>query len=210
MRLYIIRHGETDWNKEQRLQGKSDIPLNEFGRYLARKTAEALQDVEIDHIITSPLKRARETAEIIKVGRHIEMQEDARIMEIGFGIYEGLCCKGENYNIPDCDFEWFQSKPESYKAPEGGESFQELRDRTNIFLEELLQQSAYKDKTILISTHGATLSGLLANIKKYPIEKIWAGGLHKNCAVTIIEAGEGEPKILQEAVTYYEEEAETW
>ena len=93
MRLYIMRHGETDWNKIKQLQGKSDVPLNDFGRMLARKTAEALEKVPFDLVITSPLSRARETALIVKGEREIPLIEDARIEEMSFGIYEGLCCK---------------------------------------------------------------------------------------------------------------------
>ena len=65
MKIYLIRHGETDWNKLRRLQGQADIPLNEFGRQLARETDPALRDVPFDRIYTSPLKRARETAELV-------------------------------------------------------------------------------------------------------------------------------------------------
>ena len=66
MELYIIRHGETKWNSEKRLQGRSDIELNEYGIELARITSEALKDVKFDRIYSSPLKRAYETAEILR------------------------------------------------------------------------------------------------------------------------------------------------
>ena len=65
MKIYFVRHGETDWNKERKIQGQVDIPLNEFGRHLARETAKGLRDVPFDVCFTSPLGRARETAEII-------------------------------------------------------------------------------------------------------------------------------------------------
>ena len=84
MKLYLIRHGETDWNKERKLQGKSDIELNTFGRTLARKTAKHLRDLSFDLAITSPLKRAKETAEILLEGREIPLLEDERLAEMGF------------------------------------------------------------------------------------------------------------------------------
>ena len=65
MKLYLIRHGETDYNKMKRNQGQIDIPLNEYGRELARKTREGLAEVPFDLCLCSPLSRARETAEII-------------------------------------------------------------------------------------------------------------------------------------------------
>ena len=82
MKIYLIRHGETDWNLEQRLQGAMDIPLNENGIELARETARGLRDVPFDVIYTSPLRRARQTAEIIRGDREIPLIEEPRIREI--------------------------------------------------------------------------------------------------------------------------------
>lgn len=107
MKLYLIRHGETDWNKERKLQGKSDIALNAFGRTLARKTAKHLSNLSFDLAITSPLKRAKETAEILLEGREIPLLEDERLAEMGFGCLEGYYCKGEKMNIPDPKFHYF-------------------------------------------------------------------------------------------------------
>ena len=107
MKIYMIRHGETDWNKARKLQGQIDIQLNEFGKSLAVDTEPALRDIPFDVVITSPLSRAKHTAELVLAGREIPMIEDERIMEMGFGEYEGLHCKGENYNIPDPDFHYF-------------------------------------------------------------------------------------------------------
>lgn len=90
MKLYIIRHGETDWNKQKRLQGQSDTMLNEYGIELAEITAKALKDVQFDYIFSSPLKRAYKTAEIIRGERNVPIVTDDRLKEIGFGINEGV------------------------------------------------------------------------------------------------------------------------
>ena len=79
MRIYLIRHGETDQNKVKCLQGRTDIELNEYGRELAYKTAEGLKEIKFDMIFTSPLKRARETAEIIRGNRNIPILIEERI-----------------------------------------------------------------------------------------------------------------------------------
>ena len=76
MLLYIVRHGETDWNKAGKVQGRTDIPLNERGRYLAEATAEGMKDVRIDFCYTSPLIRAKETAQIILGEREIPLVEE--------------------------------------------------------------------------------------------------------------------------------------
>lgn len=210
MKLYMIRHGETQWNKLRKLQGQADIPLNEFGRHLARETGLALRDIPFDFAITSPLKRAKETAEIVLNGRDIPIREERRIMEMGFGEYEGLCCKGEGWNIPDEEFRYFFTAPEKYRPPKGGESFEQLSARLDAFLTELYHREELQDRTILISTHGAALCGILRLIKKNPICRFWDGGVHKNCAVTIVEVENGVPQILKEAVTFYEETVEDW
>lgn len=206
MRLYIIRHGETDWNKEKRLQGRADIPLNAYGVELAEKTSEALQEVAFDVAFTSPLQRAKKTAEIILRGRDIPIIEDERIIEIGFGSYEGLSCAKEHFEIPDPNFNAFFKKPEAYQPPEGGESFEEVRQRSEDFLKELYKNETYQESTILISTHGAALCGLLSVIKNNPIEKYWEGGLHKNCGLSIVDVKNAKAEIIKEAIVLYESE----
>ncbi|MDE7038136.1 MAG: histidine phosphatase family protein, partial [Lachnospiraceae bacterium] len=91
MKLYIVRHGETEWNKERRLQGQVDIPLNESGRRLARETSGGLAGIHFDLCYSSPLSRARETAELILEGRSTPVIEDERIIEMAFGECEGGC-----------------------------------------------------------------------------------------------------------------------
>nr|MCR5154705.1 histidine phosphatase family protein [Lachnospiraceae bacterium] len=90
MKLYIMRHGETNWNKEKRLQGRSDIDINENGILLAEKTSKALEDVPFTHIFSSPLTRAYHTATIIKGNRNLDIVKDERLLEISFGNQEGL------------------------------------------------------------------------------------------------------------------------
>lgn len=203
MRLYIIRHGETEWNVLRRFQGRSDIPLNEEGRRLARVTAEALREVPFSRIYTSPLKRAYETAMIIKADRDIPVIVEPRIIEIGFGEYEGLCCGKEHYNIPDPDFMNFFEKPEAYKPPRGAEGIDELKARTGDFLQEIVYNKDMEKDTILVSTHGAALRGLLSNITQVGIEDFWGNGVHKNCAVTIVDVKDGQMVITEEGKTYY-------
>ena len=101
MKIYMIRHGETDWNKKRKLQGQVDIPLNEFGRLLAKETAPALADVPFAVCYTSPLKRAAETARLVLGDREVPIVPDKRIQEMSFGEFEGLCCREEGWNIRD-------------------------------------------------------------------------------------------------------------
>lgn len=204
MRLYMIRHGETDKNKGMLLQGQSDSELNEYGRELARKTRDGLAEVPFDLAFTSPLRRAKETAQILLTGRTVPLIEDARIQEISFGKYEGLCFGKENFNIPDENFMNFFDNPNDYMVPEGGEAFGAVIERTGEFLRELWGKEEYQNATILVSTHGCALKALLANITNAPVEQFWGEGVHKNCAVTIVDVQDGQAKIVEEGKIYYE------
>lgn len=199
----MIRHGETEWNVKKRFQGRSDIPLNDEGKRLAHVTAKALADIPFTRIYTSPLKRAFETAIIIKGEREIPVIEDLRIIEIGFGVYEGLCCAKEGYNIPDPAFMNFFNKPEAYKPPKGAEAIEELKKRTGDFLHEIMHNKDMEHETILVSTHGAALRGLLSNINHLEIQDFWRGGVHKNCAVTIVDVKDGKAFIVEEGKIFY-------
>ena len=209
MKLYIVRHGETEWNKARKIQGQVDIPLNEFGRTLAKKTAKGLADIKFDLCYTSPLVRARETAELILAGGTTQIIEDARIEEMAFGEYEGRCCSKKGWELPD-EFGRFFDGPDRYQAPEGGEDFAQVKKRTGEFLNELCKKTEYQNSNILIATHGAALAGMLNNIKGRPLIEYWGDGVHKNCAVTEVEVIDGIPKIISENVVYYDDEVEPW
>ena len=204
MRIYLIRHGETEWNTKRLLQGATDIPLNENGIEVAKITSEALKDVPFDVIYTSPLARAVQTAEILRGERKIPIIRDDRLKEISFGPYEGLCCSKEGYSIPDPGFVKFFSDPGHYTPPEGGESIAELCVRTTDFLTELIENPDNQDKTILVSGHGAVVKGLLSSLTITDLKDFWNGGVHKNCGVSIIEVEQGEARIVQENVIYYD------
>ncbi len=198
MKIYFMRHGETDWNNEKKFQGRIDIPLNEDGKAVARLTQKGMSEIAFDVAFTSPLRRAKETAEIVLGDKEISIIEEERLIEVSFGILEGEIMDREVENIYN-----FFLRPEKYTAPEGGETLQEAMERAKKFLSELFQNEKYQNSTVLIATHGAMLSALLSVIKENSIENFWAGGLHKNCGVTVAEVIKGVPKILEEAIVYY-------
>lgn len=204
MRLYIIRHGETAWNTQLRLQGQTDIELNENGRLLAKKTAQAMRGIPFDLVLTSPLSRAKETALLVLDGRNIPVIEDTRIREISFGDMEGERISKEERQDPNSRFYRFFHDPGHYIAAAHGESIQSLCERTADFLAELKEKKEWQDKTILISTHGAASRALLCAVKNTPLCDFWQGGVPKNCAVTIIDLEEGMWKIKEQDVIYYE------
>lgn len=209
MKVYIVRHGETDWNKERKLQGQVDIPLNAFGRHLAEETGKGLKDVPFDFAVSSPLGRAVETARLILGGRDVKIYTDDRIKEMAFGIWEGGCCSEDGWNLPE-GFRLFFSDPEHYQAPEGGETFWQVKERIGSFLDELFGTEEYRGKNILVVTHGAALCGMINCIKQKPVSEYWGDGVHKNCAVTEVEADDLDIHIISENKVYYKDEVKEW
>lgn len=207
MRLYLIRHGETDLNKNKILQGRSDFELNEYGRELARITGKALKDIKFDFVFTSPLKRAKDTAMLLISENQTSVMpvvyEEERIQEISFGDFEGKCYGKENFNMPDKTFLNFFNEPENYNTPPNGESFEDILRRTGDFLRELISKEEYGEKTILLSTHGCALKAILANVRNTPIPEFWGEGVHKNCAVSIVDVVDGVASVIEDGKLFY-------
>ena len=202
--MYIIRHGQTPWNARKCLQGRSDVDLNENGIYLAELTGKALRDVTFDMAFTSPLIRVKHTAQCILAGRKVPIIEDERLIEISFGIYEGCCYAEENRQVPQQWIENFFHAPQDYVAAPGGESLDDVEKRTRNFMEDICSRKELQDKTILVSTHGCALRGLLNSIRESNREDYWHGGVSKNCAVSIVTCNRGEkPVLVEENHIYY-------
>ena len=208
MKLYIMRHGETDWNKERRLQGQADIPLNEFGREIAAQTGVGMNGISFEHIYTSPLVRAKETAVIVS-GR-TDVCEDDRLKEMSFGEYEGLCCAKDNWEIPDPNFEHFFFAPDQYAPPAGGDSFAAVIERVTDFLEDIRKKHSAMEGNILIVCHGVVVNAFLGIIKGRALKDFWDNKVQKNCEVNIAEVHNNEIRFLQEGVTYYQDEVKPW
>lgn len=206
MRLYFVRHGETDWNVVKRLQGRTDIPLNQKGVDLAKATGRALRDVPFTRAFTSPLQRAVQTAELILEGRKIPIVPEQRIIEIAFGEYEGLCTREESLEIPDPDFLNFFHAPAKYHPPKGGESFDQLMERTREFIQDITARSEWEEETILITTHGAAVRGLLNAVDGTGVSDFWHGSVPKNCSVAIVESRHGKLRLIEENKVYWTEE----
>lgn len=211
MRLYIVRHGETDWNRIHRVQGHTDIPLNDYGRHLARETAEGMKDVRIDLGYTSPLLRAKETAQIILGDRGVPLYEDSRIEELSFGSYEGMRTGGEERETGSEAFNRFFTDTANYIPPQDAETISQLYERTGDFLTEICQREELRDRCILVSTHGAAMTALLNRIRgNLSVSEFWRDEVPPNCSVTEVEVRDGKPRIIREGVIYYKEKVKKW
>ena len=197
MRLYIMRHGETDSNRAKRLQGRVDNPLNDNGIRLAREVGERLADIKFSLWISSPLKRAVETGEAVlsqnRVSGTVPFERDERIVEISFGSWEGLGCGRDNFEL-DCDnFSDFYRDPELVSFPSDAESVSSVKKRTLDFLRSTVLREDFKtgedglEKNILITTHGFAMRALLNSLYENKGD-FWQGRVPANCAVNIVEA----------------------
>ena len=162
MILYIVRHGQTKWNVQKRLQGASDTDLNENGIALAKVTGEALKEVPFSCCFTSPLKRARDTAELVLGERKnsVPVYPDDRIREISFGVWEGQ----DSILLPQEMLDNFFHHPEKYQPPQGGEELSHILERTRDFWQDITSREELQDKTVLIASHGCCIRALLHNV----------------------------------------------
>jgi broad specificity phosphatase PhoE len=148
--LLLVRHGETDWNRDGRWQGHSDTHLNEVGRDQARRVAAELGNVDV--LYTSDLARARETAEIIAAARGLEVHLEPRLRERSFGAWEGM-------TMPEIEAEFGEALAR-WLAGEGpgaddAEPFDAFAARVAGFVQELPER--HPDQTVLVVGHGGSI-----------------------------------------------------
>lgn len=155
-RIIAIRHGETAWNAESRLQGQLDIPLNPLGRAQAAQLALALKDEGIEAVIASDLGRAADTARAFAEPLGLPLQLDAALRERGFGAMEGRTFEEIDRELPELSLRWRRRDPDF--GPPGGERLQDFYDRSVGIAERLAR--AHAGCTIALVTHGGVLDCL--------------------------------------------------
>ncbi len=175
--LYILRHGQTEWNARGKLQGKTDVPLCGEGKKSAEEEAKRNADIRFDVCYCSPLLRARRTAEIFLKGKNVPVIADERLTEMGFGIYEGT----ENaLNCTKSPLRELFTDPQNYIPDGGAESFDSLFKRTGEFLEQVALPLSNAGKSVLIVGHGAMNAAIICRIKGIPLNGFWSA-LTENC-----------------------------
>ena len=155
-RIVAIRHGETAWNAEARLQGQLDIPLNALGRRQAASLAAALRDEGLAAVYASDLGRAWHTAQALAGPLGLPLAADAGLRERCFGVFEGLTRAQIDQDWPELARRWHRREPDF--APEGAESLLAFRDRCMATIERLAR--AHAGQTIALVSHGGVLDAL--------------------------------------------------
>lgn len=180
--LLIVRHGETDWNSQGRIQGHSDIELSEQGVQQARFLAERLSSVAVDAAYCSDLLRASETAEISLEGREVSLHRTPLLREYHKGAFEGLTNKQIQQRHPD-QYPTYLTKDLDY-APEGGESTRAVTVRVAGIITEI--KNRHIDDTVLVVGHGGSLRAAMVSLLGLPLEANWRF-FFANCALTIVD-----------------------
>lgn len=191
--IYFMRHGETNFNLEGRVQGQADIPLNENGVTEAEITRDYFRDkgISFDRVYSSPLSRAVDTAATVAgIDAEVVIQ-DERVTELDFGADEGKKVS----ELSEGTLNLFYH-PEKYVLPEGGESVDALKERCASFLEDIkktLDENTGTERVLIVS-HGAALRGFISCINSSRLEDFWVENL-ENCHVIMSSYEGGVMKI---------------
>lgn len=204
MKIYVIRHGETDSNRRGLLQGGADMPLNENGIRLAELTGEGMKGIRFDCCFSSPLQRASRTAEIVLAGSgngDVPLFYDERLREISMGDWEGKHFRSDEDGVDLQQIGLFFGDAFQFAGFPNGETIPSLMARTQAFLKELAEKD--DDSTVLVSTHGTALRAMLNFLYDDP-SVFWHGHVPYNCAVSLIETEDGRPVLKEDDRIFYD------
>lgn len=186
--LYIVRHGETDWNVKRLLQGQTDIPLNKTGKIQAEKLAKSLKDIEFAMIFSSDLLRAKRTAEIIALEKKIAVRTTKVLRERKFGRFEGMSWENKEFQALFDKFLKLSAKQKFKTTPyEGNESDEELMSRFIPFIREA--SIAHLGKNVLVVTHGGVMRAFLNHLASDKGKEIQPGSIENTAYIRLFSDG---------------------
>ena len=182
MNLILVRHGETDWNKEQRVMGPNPIPLNKTGREQAMKTAEWLSTLSFKVIYSSPYRRALETAEIIaKKQKKISVIPTPEVREVGYGDWVEMTFEEIEEKYPKY-FKHYREKPSTVEIP-GGEKGMEIFSRVKFFLESLRQK--HDGENVLVVSHADVIKAMVVVFLNLPLDSLQRVACDNGCIAAL-------------------------
>ena len=167
-KIHLVRHGETDWNRELRWQGQSDVPLNARGREQARALGASLTNVPLAAIYSSDLRRAAETAEIVAEQLQLPLRVDAALREIDVGSWQGLTLTQLRVRVPEAVTRWEETGERGWDE---GESHDDMLRRVVEAIRSIAVR--HSDEEVLVVSHGGPIGALkaLAAGLDYPRER---------------------------------------
>jgi broad specificity phosphatase PhoE len=185
--IVLVRHGETDWNRERRFQGHADTSLNDDGRRQAEALADLLAGDTFAAVYSSPLLRARETAEIVAARLGVPFEASEGLKEVDVGSWSGLTTTEVEEQFPDAFRRWRATYSGGWTD---GETYDELGARVVAELLEIAQR--HRGQRVLVVTHGGPIRSVLAAAAGLPFGVGRAQiGYVENCEVTEIAIRDG-------------------
>ncbi len=200
MRIHLIRHGQTHWNKERRVQGQSESTLNEEGRQQAIALRPILNHFAISKVYCSSSIRTRETAALLFENSDVDIEYRDELREILLGSWEGLLQAETKEKYPEC-FKNFWHFPHRFTLT-GAETFAQVQARGLAELQRIRQEVAGED--VAVVSHGVLIKSILCQLAGRPLERLWEPPEMHNCSHSIIEIDTkrgSAPQIIQYAGT---------
>ncbi len=190
MRIFLIRHGETEWNRQNRLQGDSDIHLSPEGLQQAKSLADYVPFQHVDAIYSSDLTRAVTTAEILAERFNLTVNQMPELRETNFGDWEGRFISELAAEFPK-EFGRFFTDPERCHPPHG-ETFLESQARAMIGIRDII--SKHDNQNVAVVTHGSVIRLILGAALDMPIHKMWAIAQF-NMALNVLRVDDGDMTV---------------
>lgn len=192
-RLYLIRHGETLWNTQKRMQGHLDSELTDTGKRQAQLLSGALEDVEFEAVYSSSSGRTLQTAQIIAGKRGIPIIPMDSLREINLGEWEGQVFTEVEKNYPE-QYKNFWESPHFY-IPAGGEEFSEVKKRIGDTLQTLI--SRHDGKNIMLVTHTISLKTIMMIVENKELKDLWSGAYVHPTSLSVIEYDNGRWNVIK-------------
>lgn len=190
--IYIVRHGQTEWNILGKTQGHGDSNLTAKGREQAELLAESMTKYPIDYIYSSDLGRAYQTAEIIGNKLSIEVEKTEALREMNFGTWEGRIIKDIIEEDPEL-YKMWRNEPHLAKIPQG-ETLSQIKERTDAFIKEINEK--YDGKHIVLVTHSLCARIMLLSFLDSDVKNIYRIN-QANTALNIIELRDYGPVVMK-------------
>jgi broad specificity phosphatase PhoE len=186
--IVLVRHGETDWNRERRFQGHADVPLNEEGRTQVRELAELLAGESFAGAYSSPLRRATQSAEILGARLGLDVRPSEALKEVDVGSWSGLTVPEVEVRFPEGYKRWLEWRCSGW---DDGETYGELARRVVAGLHELAH--AHPGGSVLAVTHGGPMRSAMAAALGLPLDEVSGQvGAIDNCSVARIVVRDGK------------------
>jgi broad specificity phosphatase PhoE len=190
MLMFLVRHAESTWNRQKKIQGQRDPQLSPYGKKEAKLLARRFKGLEFEAVYSSPLKRALGTVSAI-VGRRTEIQCIEELTEINLGEWEGRTLNQIRRKFGDSFDRWAVS-PSKVRVP-GGESFRDFKKRVARAMRGI--ERGHKEGNVLVVCHGGVISTYATTLLNLPPDDVWCLTV-KNASLTIVEIGPDIRKLV--------------